>query len=378
MHGMADIAVTGLTATRGAVPTTLLGAAAIVLLLTACGGEGGGKEEEKASPRATVVRSGKIYVMDYALNSKGRIENFEVRDEATGDLRKWCSGNLLASWECGEVSKLDQYRSHEWSAAGTLDEQGKPASYSYEWQRWYGGSPAEFYSEFATYSYDAIGVLHEVNASSVSISYVDHRRYITFEYDIAGQLTVIRINKYEKVMHMAELVYTIQQPSAVPTHVLMTTKLLYGAGQAVPDISIRLVHDGMGHYTQRTESEVTAFGEQIKSTVNYIIDSRGYMTSKASPGSTATTVCLEWSASDSARLASETQIDGLDCPRLPLIATDATTGVFYPATRMPTAPLTAHLGYSPSSMLDLLCVIADECLDPRRGNLGPIPSAPLY
>ena len=190
------------------------------------------------------------------------------------------------------------------------------------------------------------------------------------DYDAAGQLAGIRIQVFSgRVPHLsADFMYTVISRNAVPTRLVMTKTDVFG----VASFTIQLEHDGTGRYTRRVVSEVAADGERLTSTLSYGIDSHGYLTNRVSeqhyyePGvapvsRTEDARCVDWSTSADAAVTSE--------------GTCANSAIYYaiayPAAAMPSAPLTVFPAYSAFSALDLLCVIADECVDPGQAHPQP-------
>jgi len=320
-------------------------AIASATLLNACGGDGDG-----GPPWATVKTAVSAYRLDYQLDAKRRIKNYEMRDEASDRRVQWCSGDLHGSWEC-----RDEVHDPPSSISAIVDEQGRPSSYSRTSEAPWG--------ETIEYSHNADGRLVAVARNRWNYGNTITRTS-TLEYDAVGQLTVIRlqVSQVKTPVDRAEFTYTIPSPSAVPTRLLMTKRGFEGG-----DFTIQLVEDGTGRYTQRIVNELTAVGERVASTVSYIIDPRGYVTSVVSeryqyePGLTPvlrdeTTACLDWFASADPALASEGS-----CP-----SATYQYSIVYPAALMPSSPLDVFPALSASSALDLLCVITDECVDPAR------------
>lgn len=321
---------------------------ACATLLSACGGGGGGGGPGD-QPRATVMTFENTYRMDYQFDAESRIKSYEMRDDASNKLAEWCNGDLHGSWDC-----RDEIRAPFSSSSFKIDTQSRPSSFTWFSEISGGGS--------ALYSYDADGRLTGVD-SQHSPGPVVFTVTSTLEYGAAGQLASIRVKKFNTFMGVtSDLIFKVTPPSAAPTQILVT--------QAdVPDtavFTIRLDHDESGHFTQKTVREVTASDDRLASTVSYVIDSHAYVTGRISeqysydPGLTPVirteeSWCLDWSASADAALASESSCS----PSLTYYS------IVYPATQMPSAPLTVFPAYSASSSMDLLCIIAG-CDDPAR------------
>lgn len=332
---------------RPSVSKSVLGSAiGCVLLLTACGSGGGGEPTW-----ATVTTTGATYRLAYQLDPERRIKSYEMRNDATDALAHWCSGDLHASWEC-----FDEAHDPHSSASATVDEQGRPRTYARPWDGLFG--------ETIEYSYNAKGRLVQVGRSQSNCCGDTISRTSTFEYDAVDNLSAIRLRVFSAKNSTArsDSTYTVLSPSAIPTY-LRLVKTGAGGGE----FTIQLSHDRASRYTQRVVNEVTADGERIASNRSYVIDSHGYVTSLVSEQyqyeagltpvlRTEDTRCLEWVSAMDAAVASEGS-----CPSLTFYYSIA-----YPASRMPSIPLTFFTAYSASSPLDLLCIITDECVDPAR------------
>jgi hypothetical protein len=331
-------------------------AIACAAMLTVCGG-GGSDGGSDAPSLATVSTTGSAYRMDYQLDAERRIKSYELRDEALDKKVQWCSGDLHASWDC-----RDEAHDPHLSISAKVDEQGHPASYSLVREAPFG--------QTIDYSYSADGRLVTVGVNKWNYGDTTSRTII-LEYDTVGLLTVIRVGVFsiKNPFNRGDLTYTVVPPNAVPTHVLITKKGFLGADT---DFTVWLDHDGTGRYTQKIVNEVIAGSERTASTLNFVIDGHGYLTSRVSelyqydPGvtpilRTEEAWCLDWSPSAASALTSEGS-----CPTSTFYYS-----IVYPPAQMPSAPLTVFPAYSAASTLDLLCVITDECVDPAR--MGPRP-----
>lgn len=332
-------------------PVVVAGAA-----LAACGGGG---DDGDAQTWAAITTTTNSYRMDYALDDSRRVMSYETWNQSAETRLRWCTGDLQSSWDC----RNQEYGPFS-SISARFDEHGRPMSYSRVLEG--------FSASYVTYSYDIAGRLIEVTNQTARPSIID--RHSTLEYDGAGHLAVIRLSvHYALGPGSTNATYTVPVPSAVPLRATMTRMPAFAPpGTPTETFRIYLTADGTGRYTEQVVNEVTDVGERPFTRSTYTIDDRGYRTGTVSeryqyaPGATPVlrteeAHCLVWLPRPAGRLASESR---------------CTSGVVeysiaYPTDLAPTAPVTVFAAYQASSALDLLCVIAGECFDPRR--LVPAP-----
>ena len=323
--------------------------------LAACGGGGG---DGDAQTWAAITAIANSYRMYYALDDSRRVMSYETWNQSGETRLRWCTGDLQSSWDC----RSQEYAPFS-SISARFDEHGRPESYS---------RVLEGFSEsYITYSYDIAGRLIEVtNQTDSGPNIVD--RHSTLEYDGAGHLAVIRLSVHYAIgPGSTNATYTVPVPSAVPLRATMTRMPAFAPpGTPTENFSIELNADGAGRYTQKVVFEITDVDARAASWSSYTIDDRGYLTRVVSelyqyaPGltpiiRTEDAWCLEWLPSGGLLSESHCTSGAVDY------------SIVYPAERAPSAPVTLQPAYQAASVFDLLCLIAAECVDPRRSVPAP-------